>query len=190
MEKRKVILVTDGDVVAKKAIEVAARNIGGRCISRSAGNPTLLTGEEIIEQVKRAHHDPVVVMVDDCGDTGAGQGETAMMYMIKNDTIEILGVVAVASNGKEGSNVKVDCSFTKDGKKVNEAVDKYGNNSLSVRIGGDTLSVLRDVKVPIIVGVGDPGKMDGKDDVNIGAPITTAALKEVLTHSESGKYSI
>lgn len=44
--KRKVILVTDGDLVAKKAVETASRNIGARCISCSAGNPTRLSGEQ------------------------------------------------------------------------------------------------------------------------------------------------
>jgi stage V sporulation protein AE len=67
MDKRKVILVTDGDRIAKGAVEVAAANIGGRCISASAGNPTELEGREIIELIKSAHHDPVVVMVDDMG---------------------------------------------------------------------------------------------------------------------------
>ena len=32
MNKRKVILVTDGDTIAKEAVEKAAANIGGRCI--------------------------------------------------------------------------------------------------------------------------------------------------------------
>jgi stage V sporulation protein AE len=170
-------------MVARKAVEVATKNIGGRCISRSAGNPTELSGEEIVEQIKKAHHDPVVVMVDDCGDTGAGKGETALLEIIKNEAVDILGIIAVASNGKEGSNVKVDCSFTKEGRKVEAAVDKYGNNIFTVRISGDTLSVLRDLQVPVVVGLGDPGKMDGNDDIRIGAPITTAALKEVLNHA-------
>ncbi|MCL6636019.1 MAG: stage V sporulation protein AE, partial [Peptococcaceae bacterium] len=33
--KRKVIIVTDGDRIAKRAVEVAARNVGARCISCS-----------------------------------------------------------------------------------------------------------------------------------------------------------
>jgi stage V sporulation protein AE len=183
LKKRKVILVTDGDIIAQKAVETATRNIGGRCISRSAGNPTLLTGIEIIEQIKKAAYDPVVVMVDDCGDVGTGKGEAAMVEIIKNPDIEVLGIVAVASNGKEGSNVKVDCSFTKDGKKIYNAVDKYGNNMFTSKISGDTLSVLRDMNGFMIVGIGDPGKMDGKDHINLGAPITTAALREILKAS-------
>lgn len=46
--KRRVILVTDGDGIAKKAVETAALRIGGRCISKSAGNPTPLSGKKII----------------------------------------------------------------------------------------------------------------------------------------------
>jgi len=178
-----VILVTDGDTVAKKAVEIAAKNIGGRCISMSAGNPTPLTGKEIIEKIKMAHHDPVVVMVDDCGDEGEGRGEKALLDIVKCPEIEVLGVVAVTSNGKEGSNVEVDCSITKDGEKINGAVDKDGNNTFSKKISGDTLSVLKDIKVPIIVGIGDPGKMDFKDDVYIDAPVTTAALKEIMAYN-------
>jgi len=45
MNKRKVIIVTDGDIAAKAAVEIAALNIGGECISYSAGNPTVLTGQ-------------------------------------------------------------------------------------------------------------------------------------------------
>ncbi|NLY43140.1 MAG: stage V sporulation protein AE [Clostridiaceae bacterium] len=180
MDKKRVILVTDGDTVAQSAVETAAHNIGGRCISLSSGNPTVLSGEEIVEQISKAEHDPVVVMVDDCGDLGAGRGEKAMLTIMNNPEIEVLGVVAVASNGKEGNSVKVDCSITKDGKKINHAVDKNGNELPGQKIYGDTLGVLRYAKVPLIVGIGDPGKMDGKDDVSIGAPITTAALREIL----------
>ena len=186
MKRKKVILVTDGDRIAQNAVEVAAHNIGGRCISSSSGNPTILSGEEIIEKIHQAEHDPIVVMVDDCGDTGAGRGEKAMLAITNNPGIEVLGIVAVASNGKEGNSVKVDCSFTKDGKKINNAVDKHGNGLSDKELHGDTLSVLKDIDVPLIVGIGDPGKMDGKDDVLIGAPITTAALREIL-NTESNK---
>lgn len=182
MKKRKVILVTDGDRIAQKAVEIAAKNIGGRCISSSAGNPTPLSGPEIIEQIKQAECEPVVVMVDDCGDEGVGRGEKAMIDIIKCPDIEVLGVVAVASNGKEGSHVQVDCSITKDGKKIDYAVDKYGNNTFHTRISGDTLTVLKDIDVPIIVGIGDPGKMDYKDNISVDAPVTTAALQEIMNY--------
>ncbi|NLJ99876.1 MAG: stage V sporulation protein AE, partial [Clostridia bacterium] len=43
MKRRKVILITDGDKVARDSVEAVAREVGGRCISLSSGNPTLLT---------------------------------------------------------------------------------------------------------------------------------------------------
>lgn len=90
MDKRKVILVTDGDSVAQKAVEIASANIGGRCISVSAGNPTPLTGEQIVKQVLKAEHEPVVVMVDDRGAEGIGVGEEAMEYILKDENVDVL----------------------------------------------------------------------------------------------------
>lgn len=183
MDKRNVILVTDGDKVAKKAVEVAAANIGGRCISASAGNPTLIPGEDIIQLIKNTPHDPVIVMVDDKGKKGMGKGETAMKKIIESDDIDVLGVIAVSSNGKDCNGLDVTCSITKDGKVIENAVDKYGNDTGSSRVCGDTLSVLRNVKDIVIVGIGDPGKMDFNDEVAKGAPITTKALQEVMERS-------
>lgn len=183
MERHKVILVTDGDKMAQKAVEAAAANIGGRCISASAGNPTVLTGNEIVELIKTAEHDPVVVMVDDRGEQGMGRGEQAMDYILNNEEMDVLGVVAVSSNGKDCNGLKVSCSITKEGEVIDGAVDKYGKDVKSGKICGDTLSVLRSRKGLVIVGIGDPGKMDFKDEVQKGAPITTKALHEVLSRS-------
>lgn len=183
MDKRKVILVTDGDRVAQKAVEIAASNIGGRCISASGGNPTPINGGQIIELVKKAEHDPIVVMVDDRGIEGVGEGEEAMKTIIKNGDIDVLGVVAVSSNGKDCNGLKVTCSITKDGDIIEGSVDKNGNNIGRKEICGDTLSILKDIKDIIIIGIGDPGKMDYNDETSKGAPITTKAFKEVLKRS-------
>jgi stage V sporulation protein AE len=180
MDKRKVILVTDGDDVAQKAVEIAASNIGGRCISASAGNPTLLTGQELVGLVKKAEHDPVVVMVDDRGVKGMGEGEMAMDHMLQDESIDILGVVAVSSNGKDCNGLNVTCSITKDGEVIEGAVDKYGNNLHTGQLCGDTLSILKNRRDLVIVGIGDPGKMDYRDETSKGSPVTTKALKEVL----------
>jgi len=180
MEKRKVILVTDGDDVARSAVELATYNIGGRCISASAGNPTPLSGSEIIELIKSAPHDPVVVMVDDKGMKGKGKGELVMETIMKDDSIEVLGVVAVSSNGRDCKGLPLTCSITKDGKIVKNGVDKYGNEIPNKKICGDTLSILKDMKDVVIVGIGDPGKMDTMDEITKGSPITTMALKEIL----------
>lgn len=183
MDKRKVILVTDGDRVARKAVEIATTNIGGRCISVSAGNPTVLTGEEIVEQIKKAVHDPVVVMVDDHGIKGKGAGETAMEVIIRHEDVDVLGVVAVSSNGKDCNGLNVSCSITKQGKVIDGAVDKYGNRIEQKDVCGDTLSILKGMGNLTIIGIGDPGKMDFNDEESKGAPITTKALQEVLNRS-------
>ena len=183
MDKRKVILVTDGDSVAQNAVEIAASNIGGRCISASGGNPTYLTGGQIVDLITTAHHDPVVVMVDDRGKKGKGKGEQAMDVILQSDAVHVLGVVAVSSNGKDCNGLQVTCSITKDGEIIDGAVDKYGNDIGEGDICGDTLSTLRGRKDLLIVGLGDPGKMDFQDEALKGAPITTKALQEVLKRS-------
>ena len=184
MDKRKVILVTDGDMVAKEAVETATANIGGRCISSSAGNPTTLTGQEIVARIKEAAHDPVVVMVDDRGTKGEGSGEAAMAAVLDSKDLDILGVVAVSSNGKDCNGLNVNCSVTKDGVVVHTAVNKYGQDTHDHDICGDTLSILRSRRNIFIVGMGDPGKMDYKDEVFRGAPVTTKALQIVMEHSK------
>lgn len=178
--KRKVIIVTDGDDVAKKAIEIAARNIGGRTISASTGNPTPLSGSEIVELIKQAANDPVVVMVDDNGDPGRGWGERAMKAIASHPDIQLLGVIAVASNTEGDEGIEVDISITKEGEISHTGVDKDGVAKDDNHINGDTLSVLKELKVPIIVGMGDVGKMNYQDDIQKGAPLTTKALKKIL----------
>lgn len=42
--RRRVILITDGDEYAKRAVERVAQEVGGRCITQSHGNPSVLTG--------------------------------------------------------------------------------------------------------------------------------------------------
>lgn len=183
MDKRKVILVTDGDMAAKGAVEIAASNIGGRCISFSAGNPTVLTGYEIVELIKTAQNDPVVVMVDDRGHKGMGAGESAMESIMNNENIEVIGVVAVFSNGKDCNGLKLACSITREGKVIEGSVNKNGVETRSGKICGDTLSILRGRKDLVIVGMGDPGKMDFYDEIEKGAPITTKALEEIVKRS-------
>src|SRR6056297_1712330 len=104
--KRKIILVTDGDRCARKTLEKAVLNIGGRCISRSGGNPTPIGSAEIVSLIKEAKNDPVVVMVDDRGHIGMGNGEQAMYEIVNHPEIEVLGIVAVASNTKGVRGVK------------------------------------------------------------------------------------
>ncbi|OAT86455.1 stage V sporulation protein AE [Desulfotomaculum copahuensis] len=184
-ERCRVILVTDGDAVARQAVEVASRNVGARCISLSAGNPTILSGPDLVALIKRAPHDPVVVMLDDRGATGAGPGERALEYICRHPDIQVLGVVAVASNTTGARGVRVDESVTRTGNLVPGAVDKFGAARRPGRkLHGDTVEILNRLPVPLTVGLGDVGKMLGADDYRCGAPVTARALQEILNRSE------
>lgn len=185
MEKmRNVILVTDGDTIAQKAVEAVVKKIGGRCISKSAGNPTPIEGDKIINLIKIAKYDPVVIMVDDIGDPGIGKGERALDILLSDTSIKILGVVAVASNTEGVEGVKVDFSIDRNGKVVENAVNKDGEETELKILYGDTVDTINKYSIPIVVGIGDIGKMDGKDDCRIGAPILTKALEEILNRSD------
>lgn len=180
IQKRKVILVTDGDRCAREALERAVINIGGRVISKSGGNPTPISSDEIIRHVKNAESDPVVVMVDDKGHIGMGKGEQVMYEIINHPDIQVLGVVAVASNTKGVRGVKVDYSVDNNGDIINAPVDKHGRPSKRKVLYGDTVDILNQCAVPIIVGIGDIGKMKGHDEKEIGAPVVTKALELIM----------
>lgn len=179
MAKRKVVLITDGDSVAQSSVEVVARKVGGRCISLSAGNPTPIDGPQVVELIKQAPFDPVLVMVDDRGNSTQGKGEEVLKYVAQHHDIEVLGVVAVASNTQSARGAEVDFSVTREGKIVDAPVDKNGNPEINDQyLKGDTVDVLRKLDIPIVVGVGDIGKQDGADANK--APITTVAVEEIL----------
>ena len=112
--KKKVILVTDGDLIAQQAVEEATKKIGGRCISASAGNPTRLTGAEVVELIQSTPYDPVVVMVDDRGSTRKGNGERVLEYVAKHPDLELIGVLAVASNTENTDGAVVNCAITRE----------------------------------------------------------------------------
>ena len=179
---RKIVVITDGDTIATRVVEQVARNVGGRAISLSGGNPTEVSCEEIVEAIKKAPHDPVLVMVDDCGAKGTGRGERILVELAHHPDIESLGVVAVASNTSGVRGVKPDISVTREGKIVNRAVDKDGH-VCGGRIKGDTVDILNEIDIPLIVGVGDLGKMEDADHVKDGARITTIAVEEILKRS-------
>ena len=186
-KKIKVILITDGDSVAQKVVEELAANLGLRCISASGGNPTPITGEEIVGLLKTVHHDPVLVMFDDRGSSAKGFGEVAMEYVATHPDIEVLGAVAVASNTVGVVGIDVDECITGNGDIVDSSVDKCGylkgGSSDKAIIAGDTVDVLNDLEIPFIVGVGDIGKMARADSIGRGAPITRKAIEEILKRS-------
>ncbi|GER66074.1 stage V sporulation protein AE [Weizmannia acidilactici] len=183
-KKRRVILVTDGDEYAKKAIECVAKKIGGRCISQTRGNPTVLSGEQTVELIKNAASDPVFAMFDDSGYIGPGSGEEALMYVAGHPDIEVLGVIAVASKTHQAEWSRVDVCIDNNGELTPYGVDKFGVPEMELKkINGDTVYSLDCLDVPVIVGIGDIGKMSKKDDYKIGAPITEKAVSLILERS-------
>ncbi|GIM48280.1 stage V sporulation protein AE [Collibacillus ludicampi] len=183
--KRKVIIITDGDEVARMAVEAAARQVGGRVISRSAGNPTPLNGQQLVKLIQEAKHDPVLVMFDDNGDGEESYGERALREIATHPLIEVLGAVAVASKTPYVEGTPVDFSIDNQGHILYDEVDKDGRPSHTgqLLIHGDTVDVLKELDIPIIIGMGDPGKMEGHDHVENRAPVTTAAVQEILKRS-------
>lgn len=182
--RRRVILITDGDEYAKRAVEHVAREIGGRCITQSQGNPSVLTGEEIVKLIKKADHDPVLVMFDDSGLVGEGAGERALKYVARHEDIEVLGIVAVAAQTHQAEWTKVDVCIDREGELTPYGVDKFGIPELEVgRLNGDTVYSIDELDVPIVVGIGDVGKMAKKDSYEIGAPITKKAVELILERS-------
>lgn len=190
--KPKVIIVTDGDRVAQGAVEQAARNVGGCTISLSAGSPTPLSGEEIVGLVKEARREPVLVMVDDRGSRCTGSGESALEALARSKEIDLLGVVAVASNTDGVMGVSVRYSVDGDGRVYEGPVDKEGVPEARghERVEGDTVDVLNRVDVPIVIGIGDPGKMNRKDKTSRGAVITTKAIETVMELSAQARRTV
>ncbi len=182
--KRKVILVTDGDDYARKSLEIVAKDIGGRCISMSHGNPTVLSGPEIVKLIKKAANDPVLVMFDDSGMIGEGAGEKALQFVAQHEEIEVLGVIAIASRTRKEEWTRVTVSIDREGNLTGKGVDKYGIQEMEDgRLYGDTVYCLDRLSIPIIVGMGDIGKMAGKDDYEKGSPITKQAVQLILERS-------
>lgn len=183
--KRKVILVTDGDSVAQRTVETAVTKIGGRCISASGGNPTPLNGPQVVRLIKTAKHDPVVIMVDDKGSCQKGKGEKVLEYVANHPDIEVMGILAVASNTYSIDGAPIDCSVTKRQEVVEAQVDKTGEVVSGEKIiYGDTVDVINELEgqAYYVVGVGDIGKMDGNDDPHKGARVTTKALNLIVDH--------
>jgi stage V sporulation protein AE len=184
MEKRKVIIVTDGDEYAEKTIEHAAKHYGGRCISQSHGNPTKLTGAEIVKLIMKTPYDPVFVMFDDSGFLGEGPGEQALKYVASHQQVDVLGVIAVASRTHQNEWTRVDVSVDRYGQLTEYGVDKSGIAEFERgRINGDTVYCLDSLDIPIIVGIGDIGKMAKKDHIDYGSPITMKAVEVILERS-------
>lgn len=183
-EKRNVILITDGDDYARRAVERVAAEVGGRCISLSHGNPSVLSGANLVKLIKKAANDPVLVMFDDSGYLGEGSGEQALKYVANHEDINVLGVIAVASKTHMAEWSRVDFCIDREGELTPYGVDKHGLPELELgRINGDTVYCLDKLDVPLIIGIGDIGKMARRDHYDRGAPITKKAVEIILERS-------
>ncbi|MBU8879184.1 stage V sporulation protein AE [Bacillus sp. FJAT-29790] len=183
-DRRHVILITDGDDYARKTVEHVAREIGGRCISLSHGNPSALDGPQIVKLIKKAVHDPVLVMFDDSGLVGEGGGEKALKYVACHQDIHVLGAIAVAAKTRQAEWTRIDVCIDRDGELTPYGVDKYGLPEMEIgRLNGDTVYCLDELDIPIIVGIGDIGKMAKKDEFEKGSPITKKAVDLILERS-------
>ncbi|MGJ7919921.1 stage V sporulation protein AE [Neobacillus sp. LXY-4] len=183
-QRRRVILITDGDDYARRSVETVAAEIGGRCISMSHGNPSILTGPELVKHIKKTPYDPVFVMFDDSGYVGEGAGEEALKHVATHEDIDVLGIIAVAAKTRQAEWTKVDVCIDREGVLTPYGVDKYGEPELEIgRLYGDTVYCLDQLNVPIIVGIGDIGKMAQHDHYERGSPITKKAVDIILERS-------
>ncbi|MHB1610150.1 MAG: stage V sporulation protein AE [Sulfobacillus sp.] len=180
---RDVIVVTDGDETAYRAIAAACRELDLYPLKSSQGNPTPLSADSLVKAVLDAPRQPVVVMVDDRGQADEGIGEKDLKALLESPQLNILGVVAVAANTPHVHGVAVDASVTQKGQVIERAVDKKGRATSNAVIHGDTVDVLANHEEISIVGLGDPGKMEGYDSIGDGVPATKAALAEILRRS-------
>lgn len=184
----RVIIVTDGDWTARHAIETAAHSMKLYPLKTVAGNPVPLSGPEVLQQILQAPYEPVVVMVDDRGHKGVGAGERVIEYLLhQTEKIEVLGVIAVASNSRV-RGARVDYSVTSDLQVVKDRpVNKEGvlESPRHRRLEGDTVQILDRFPDLLVVGCGDPGKMDGLDSAANGAEVTRKCLEIILEGSDS-----
>lgn len=184
----RVIIVTDGDWTARKAVENAARSLGLYPLQVIAGNPMPLSGPQVLEHILQAPQEPVVVMVDDRGHKGVGPGERVIEYLMhRTEAIEVLGVVAVASHSRV-YGTRVNFSVTADLQIIKDhPVTKEGSceSARHRRLEGDTVQILNRYPDLLVVGCGDPGKMDGQDSVTNGAEVTRKCLQLILERGDS-----
>ncbi len=182
VSKQQVIVVTDGDTTAYRGIHAACQEIGLKVVKATRGNPTPISGQPLIDAILAAGEDaqtPVVAMVDDRGEAGTGKGERDLAAILASDQLEVRGVIAVAADTRGVAGVVPDLSVDNRQRTVRQAVNKRGQVDGRV-LRGDTVDVLRKFSEIPVVGLGDPGKMEGSDGAAHGSPVTLRALRAIL----------
>lgn len=178
------IIITDGDDWARQTIEAAGQRLGLKTVSATAGNPTPLPAAALRQEIIEAEGEPVLVMVDDGGERKKGHGERLLENLLLDEAFAVLGVIAVAANTRRVAGVPVDFSITREGEIHRGPVDKNGRPEPEGRrkVEGDTVDVLNGLRPPLVVGIGDIGKMTPADRAKAGARITTRAIEEILKY--------
>ncbi|WP_138416856.1 stage V sporulation protein AE [Aquibacillus sediminis] len=181
MDRKKVIVITDGDEYARRTLDFLAKKLGGTCLSYLSDNPTTASPDEVKQAVYRAKQEPVYVLIDDAGIQGAGAGERILVSLDKDPSIEIIGAIAVAAHTKNMEWSRFTFAIDQNGELIPNGVDKQGIPLPEIgRINGDTVYSLDQLDLPIVIAIGDIGKMRGKDDIKKGAPITRKALEIIM----------
>jgi stage V sporulation protein AE len=175
-----VIVVTDADETAWRAVSAAGESLGIPTLRLSHGNPTPVSGRRLVDAIRASGRSPIVVMVDDRGESGRGPGERALGALLREDDIDVVGVVAVASHTPHVDGVRPDVSVTAEGEVISGAVDKDGEPARGLLRGDTVDEIKRSGRDVFVVGLGDPGKMDGHDRLGAGVPATRKALELVL----------
>lgn len=170
MEKT-VIVITDGDKTAYNTVCKAANTIGACVIEQTAGNPTPIPAELIIEKIRNENRDTIIVLADDAGQIKIGAGSRAIDILITQGILA--AAVAVASNTPVNEGVEVNLSILKNGKVKHKGVDKYGRPKKDSFVYGDTVEELNKAKVPV-VGIGDAGKAPRREK---GVEVMIMAIK-------------
>lgn len=178
---KRVIIITDADEYARKAVLTISKDIGGYCLADFASNPTEIEPTEFINRILSIDQEPIYVLVDDAGIQGIGPGEKVIKALFEHPDITIIGALAVAAHTRHSEWTRIDLAINQDGEFVGTGVDKEGIIELEgPRINGDTVYILDQLSIPNVIAIGDIGKMHGKDDVEKGSPITKKALRFIL----------
>lgn len=181
MDAKQVIIITDGDQYARNTIDYIAKSLGGTSLSQFAGNPSSYQAQDVIDGVYQAKENPIYVLVDDAGVFGIGEGEEMLLALANDPLITIIGAVAVAAHTKNMEWSRISFAIDRDGQVIEYGVDKEGVAIPEVgRINGDTVYVLDQLAIPIVVAIGDIGKMNGHDDQEKGCPITRKAIEMII----------
>ncbi|GAA5415419.1 hypothetical protein Pryu01_00443 [Paraliobacillus ryukyuensis] len=181
MNAKEIIIITDGDHFARKAMDVISQQIGGVALTALADNPSKIDANTIIKTIQHIDAELIYVLIDDAGFSGIGSGEHILKTLAHEPSITIIGAVAVAAHTKNKEWTRISFAIDQDGNITSKGVNKEGIPIYDdKRINGDTVYLLDQLSIPTVVGIGDIGKMQGRDDVSKGCPITRKAIEMIL----------